>query len=65
MSKHKSLKKYREQLGISQLDMSKILQISQSAVSQIENGKIYGKGFVKYLKYLVKNNIDINDYFKD
>lgn len=56
---------YRKSLGLSQKQMSENLQLTQSTVSKIENGKIFGKSFIKYLKYLVSQNLDINDFFRD
>ncbi|TXN37700.1 hypothetical protein FVB32_05275 [Flagellimonas hymeniacidonis] len=45
--------------------MSEHLNLTQSTISKIENGTTLGNGFVKYLKFLVKHNLDINDYFRD
>ncbi|WP_421805769.1 helix-turn-helix transcriptional regulator [Flagellimonas sp.] len=62
--KPNTLKKYRESLGLSQEELSKKLNLSQGTVSRIETGRSYGKGFIIYLKFLVENDFDMNDYFR-
>ncbi|AWX44779.1 hypothetical protein HME9304_01784 [Flagellimonas maritima] len=65
LEKSNSLKKYREILGLSQIQISEELKLSQATISRIERGKLYGKGFVRYIKYLVGKNFDMNEYFRN
>ena len=58
------LKTLREDIGLTQGEVSKKLNISQSAVSQIENQDHSKNQYKQYLKLLVENGADINKLFK-
>lgn len=58
------LKTLREDIGLTQGEVSKKLNISQPAVSQIENQDHSKNHYKQYLKLLVENGADINKLFK-
>jgi len=60
-----SLKKYRERLGKSQKEICKELNMSQATFSKVENGLAHGDAFIKYIKYLVEHDFDMNYYFRN
>ena len=60
-----SIQDLRESLNIKQKIVRDELGLSQSLISKIENGKSFGKGFYKYLQFLVEKGVDVNPLFKE
>lgn len=58
------IKKLREQNNISQEDFSDILQISQSCLSKIENGKVKKIDYILIHRVLNFFSISIDDIIK-
>ena len=66
MKTKNNFKKYREQLNLTQKDISKLLNINNnSVVSKIENGHLFGQYYVQYLKILYQKGVDLNKFFMD
>lgn len=56
------IKQARFKLKKTQKEVSEILDLKQGAISKIESGKVSsGKSLIKYLKYLKKKGIDMNE----
>ena len=53
----------RRRLGLSESEVSKILNCSQQQVNVIEAGKSFGKYFAAYLLYLRERECDLNELF--
>ena len=57
--------KIRKLLNKTQKEICEDLEITQSALSKIENGTLNGLSYHRYLCYLVKHGIDINPLFEE
>lgn len=56
-------KKYRKQLSLSQVQLAELLNTTQTVVSKIERGELYGRYFVAYLTFLAQNGVNVNEFF--
>ena len=56
-------KKYRKQLKLSQHEIAESLDTTQTMVSKIERGQLYGRYFVAYLTLLAQKGVDVNEFF--
>jgi len=59
------LKTIRKRYNITQKEISKELNISQSLLSKIENRKSFGISFCKYLVFLHKKGVNMNEVFQN
>ncbi len=58
-----NIEKARKKLKLSTVEMAKKLDCSQQTISAIEKGRAYGKNFTRYLYFLHKEGIDLNELF--
>ncbi|MFJ1366986.1 helix-turn-helix domain-containing protein [Capnocytophaga canimorsus] len=59
-------KQARKQLNLTQKDIATTLNISQATISKIEQGKIGGLHFIKYIKFLAQQEeFDIRNFIKN
>ncbi|MEP1488500.1 MAG: helix-turn-helix transcriptional regulator [Algibacter sp.] len=60
----KNIKHIRgNELKLDQEEVAKLLSISQPTLSRIENDKLFGKNYKKYLEFLKKKGVDLNRLF--
>ncbi|MEP1488505.1 MAG: helix-turn-helix domain-containing protein [Algibacter sp.] len=60
----KNIKHIREnELNLDQEEVAKLLNLSQSTLSRMENDKLFGRNYKKYLEFLRKKGIDLNRLF--
>jgi len=58
----KNIQKERKKLKVTQKVMAKILECKQSNISMIENQET-DSTIIKYIKFLRKNKVDLNNIF--
>ncbi|MEP5601989.1 MAG: helix-turn-helix transcriptional regulator [Algibacter sp.] len=60
----KNIKHIRgNELKLDQEEVAKLLNLSQSTLSRMENDKLFGRNYKKYLEFLRKKGIDLNRLF--
>ena len=62
---NKKIKQIRSELKLTQKQIAKELNTSQSTISQIESNKLFGETYKEYLPLLVKKGADINLLFSE
>lgn len=62
---NKKIKQIRSELKLTQKQIAKELNTSQSTISQIESNKLFGETYKEYLTLLVKKGADINLLFSE
>ena len=59
------IKKLREEKNLSQEQLVNLLEISQSKLSKIENGRLKKKEIKLVLKFCTKLDINLDDFFEN
>ncbi|WP_367892790.1 helix-turn-helix domain-containing protein [Flavivirga jejuensis] len=59
----KNIKTIRKELNLSQVEIAKLLDMTQSTLSRIERGLLFGESYKKYLDFLRKKGVDLNRLF--
>ena len=58
----KNIKDIREkELKLDQQEVAKLLNMSQGTISRIESNKLFGKNYKRYLDFLRKKGVDLNE----
>lgn len=58
-----NIRKYREHIKLTPLEVANILKISHSTVCAIERGERVGKNWVNYVYFLHRKGVDLDKIF--